>query len=87
MFGMNEGPFDSVEKKMHQDMMAAEGSDIDQTWAQKMMIHHQGGIEMSQIVLEQGADPAIQAMARKTIEEQTKDIGELNELLRQHQSA
>lgn len=87
MFGIGEGPFHSAEKTMHQEMMAAEGSSIDETWLRKMIAHHQGGIEMSEIVLQQGTDPEVQRKARETIEEQRKDIEEINSILRQHQAA
>ena len=52
-----------------------------------MIVHHQGGIEMSEIVLRQGTDPEVQRKARETIEEQRKDIEEINSILRQHQAA
>jgi len=87
MFGIGEGPFHSAEKKMHQDMMSAEGSSVDETWVRKMIAHHEGGIEMSEIVLQQGTDPEVQRKARETIEEQRKDIEELNRILTQRQAA
>jgi uncharacterized protein (DUF305 family) len=75
------GPFHSAEKKMHHEMKEAKGDGIDETWVRKMIVHHQGGIEMSQIVLENGSDPMVREMAEKTIREQTRDIGELEQLL------
>ena len=75
------GPFHPAEKKMHHEMKAAEGDSIDETWVRKMIAHHQGGIEMSQVVLETGSDPKVREMAEKTIREQTEDIGKLEQLL------
>ena len=40
-------PFAEAERKMHDAMMAAMGSDANQTWVRKMLAHHQGGIEVS----------------------------------------
>jgi uncharacterized protein (DUF305 family) len=68
--------------KMHEVMMAAKGSDAAETWARKMIEHHRGAVEMSNIVLRNGATGKVREMAQKTIREQNKDIEDLQKLLR-----
>lgn len=74
-------PFRPVETRMHDQMTAAMGTNAAETWARKMIAHHQGAIDMSQILIDQGGDPAVVAAARRTIEMQRREIGELERLL------
>ena len=85
MFGFKHGPFHSAERKMHKEMQAAEGSTIDQTFVRKLIAHHRGAIEMSQILLDQGTDLQIRRIATKLITQQTKDVEELEQLLSRQQ--
>ncbi len=72
-----EPPFAPAEAKMKDAMMAASGANTDQMWASKMIAHHQGALDMAQVVLRESQDAGIRRMAQKTIEMQTADIGEL----------
>lgn len=74
-------PFTAAETKMHEAMMGAHGADVSETWARKMVPHHQGALDMSEIVVREGRDAAIRRMAQKTIEMQTQDIAELRRWL------
>lgn len=74
-------PFGPVETRMHDQMMAATGTSAAETWARKMITHHQGAIDMSQILIAQGGDPEVVAAARRAIEMQRREIGELERLL------
>jgi uncharacterized protein (DUF305 family) len=65
-------------------MMAAAGANTDQMWASKMIAHHQGALDMSQVVLRESQDAGIRRMAQKTIEVQTADIAELRAWLEAH---
>lgn len=77
-------PYPPAEMRMHQKMMAAVGDDATETWVRKMIEHHRGGVETSRIVLGKTHDPAVRAMASKTISEQTREIGQLQNWLKQH---
>jgi len=79
-------PFKDAEERMHDRMMKAEGSNPDQTFAMKMVEHHRGAIEAGQILLQEGSDPELQSMARKSIEEQQDEIAELEDWLSRHGS-
>lgn len=75
-------PFGPVEQGMHQQMMAASGGNISETWASKMIAHHQGAVDMSEMLIRQGGDPEVLAMARKTAEDQRREIAHLEAMLR-----
>jgi uncharacterized protein (DUF305 family) len=58
--------------------------DPAKSFAKKMIAHHQGAIEMSQIVLKNTKGQKITQMAKKMIPEQQKDIKELQAWLSKH---
>ena len=72
-------PFSPSEDKMHQGMMQAAGSDVQETYALKMIEHHRGAVEMSQVVLRENPDPELRRMAEKTIADQGREITMLEE--------
>ncbi|CAN5387268.1 hypothetical protein BH09PSE1_BH09PSE1_01830 [soil metagenome] len=78
---MAQTAYSASEMKMHDAMMAANGADVSEVWARKMIPHHQGAVDMSQVVLRDGTNPDIRRMAQKTIEMQTRDIAELQRWL------
>ena len=74
-------PYAEVGSRMHDRMVAARGANPAETWARKMIAHHQGAIDMSEIVIRQGGNPAVSAMARRTADMQRREIRELEALL------
>ena len=74
--------FRPVEQRMHQAMMAASGGSLSETWARKMIAHHQGAIDMSEIIIRQGGNAQVLAMARRTAEDQRREIARLEAMLR-----
>ena len=77
-------PYAEAEMRMHERMMSAMGGNADETWALKMIEHHRGAVETGQILQSAGSDPALKAMARKSMAEQQKEIAQLHAWLRQH---
>ena len=75
-------PYAQSEMRMHERMMAAQGANADETWIRKMIEHHRGAVEMSQIVVQRGTDAAVKAKARQTIASQQREITELQAMLR-----
>lgn len=70
---------------MQQTMMAQPMTgDPDHDFATMMRGHHQGAIDMARIELEQGKDAELKKMARKVIEDQTKEIKQLDKWLDRH---
>mgnify|MGYP001627389581 CR=1 FL=1 len=80
-------PFTPSEDKMHQDMMQATGADVQETYARKMIAHHRGAIEMSEVVLRENPDAQLRAMAEKTIAEQGREITMLEQWIEQRPAA
>lgn len=74
--------FAQSEQTMNQAMMAAVGTDAGDTWAKKIVPHHQGAIEMSKIVLQQNPTADVAKMAKMTIEKQTKEIEDIRRLFK-----
>ena len=75
-------PFTPIEQRMHQAMLAANGANLTETWARKMIEHHQGAIDMSEALIRQGGDPQVVAMARRTADDQRREKAHLEAMLR-----
>lgn len=58
--------------------------DPDRDFATMMVPHHQGAIDMANVELKYGKDPEMRKMAQKTINEQKKEINQLNAWLKRH---
>lgn len=81
--GMEQAkPFAPAMMKMNEQMTAAVGTDAGDNWLRKMIAHHQGAIDMSQIVLQHDPTPAVAKVANDTIAKQTKEIAELQKLVK-----
>ncbi|MFD2963946.1 MULTISPECIES: DUF305 domain-containing protein [Olivibacter] len=52
---------------------------IDEDFATLMIVHHQSAIESSQLLLQLGKNEQTRAMARKIIDDQQKEIAELQD--------
>lgn len=74
-------PFGASEMKMNEAMAKAVGINAADTWVKKMIEHHRGAIEMSQILLNQGITGHVADMARQTIDKQGKEIEALQKLV------
>ena len=75
-------PYRSVEQSMHQQMMAASGANLSETWARKMIAHHQGAVDMSEVLIRQGGNPQVLALARRTADDQRREIAHFEAMLR-----
>ena len=62
-------------------------ADTDRDFAMMMKMHHQGAIDMSQVELQSGKDPKMQAMAKRIIEAQKKEIKEFEQWLAKHKAS
>ena len=56
--------------------------DVD--FANMMILHHQGAIDMAGVELESGKDPQLRKMAQKIIDDQEREIAAFKEWLVQH---
>lgn len=65
-------------QKMHKNMTSMKMTgDPDYDFAQMMIEHHKGAIDMSKKELKQGKDQEVKSMAQKVIDDQTKEMKEL----------
>lgn len=72
----------SAMDRMHADMAVPLTGDADVDFVRGMIPHHQGAIDMAEIVLKNGKDPAIRSLAEAVIAAQTKEIADMQAWLR-----
>lgn len=75
------GPYSEAETRMNEAMMAAVGVNVGDSWVRKMIAHHRGAIEMSNLVLAQNPSADVATMARGVIAKQTAEIADLEKLV------
>jgi len=63
-----------INARMHAGMMIEPSGDVDVDFIRGMIPHHQGAIEMAELVLEQGKDPEVRALAQAIIAAQAVEI-------------
>ncbi len=71
-------------KSMDGATMAAKGPTPDATYARKMIAYRQGAIALARIELKHGLDVEVRRLAHRTIDENTREIAQLEAFLRQH---
>jgi uncharacterized protein (DUF305 family) len=77
--------FAAANEKMVQGMhgMAMTG-DVDKDFATMMIPHHQGAIDMAEVVIRYGKDPQIRALAEAIVKAQETEIAEMKDWLAKH---
>lgn len=70
--------------KMMEGMEMRYTGDADRDFVVGMIPHHQGAVEMAQVELKYGKDPAIRKLAAGVIAAQQKEIAFMNAWLRSH---
>lgn len=77
---------DMMNKNM-QDMKAVQSTgNPDNDFAALMKVHHMGALEMAQAEIARGTDAEMKAMAQKMVDEQQREIAELNTFLSGHEA-
>ena len=74
--------FELANAKMHKDMAVPLTGDADKDFLAGMIPHHQGAIDMAEVVLKYGKDPKIKKLAREIIVAQKKEIAMMNQWLK-----
>jgi uncharacterized protein (DUF305 family) len=80
-------------QQLHQSMMSGMQDmqrrpmtgDVDKDFVRMMRHHHMQGIEMARIQLQSGKDTEAKRMAQKIIDEQQKEVAQLDDWLQRHQ--
>lgn len=75
--------YEKANAKMHKGMGLID-PDPDIAFMQGMIPHHEGAVEMAEIVLKYGKDPETQALAQQIISSQNKEIAQMQEWLKNH---
>ena len=65
--------------RMHMGMMFPASDNPDMDFAKGMVPHHQGAVDMANILLQYGSDPELRALAEQIIATQTEEIGFLQD--------
>lgn len=73
--------FEAANARMHEGMAAALTGDPDVDFMRGMIPHHQGAIDMAEIVLKYGKDPETSKLAEEIIKAQTSEIAFMKEWL------
>ena len=76
--------FRQANDKMHMDMGVTLTGDADRDFAQSMIPHHQGAIDMARIALEHGKDPELRKLAEAVVSAQESEIAQLKDWLARH---
>ena len=73
--------FTQVNENMHRGMEIRPSGDIDRDFAQMMVPHHQGAIDMALVLLKHGRDEKLKRLAQSIIVEQGQEIAYMRSLL------
>lgn len=74
--------YEAANNKMHKDMGVALTGDADVDFLAGMIPHHQGAIDMAEVVLKYGKDPKVKKLAQDIIRAQKKEIAMMNAWLK-----
>jgi uncharacterized protein (DUF305 family) len=79
--------YEAANTKMHQDMSVAFTGDADVDFLAGMVPHHQGAIDMAEVVLKYGKDPKVKKLAQGIIRAQKQEIAMMNAWLKAKREA
>ncbi len=75
--------YQQINDNMHKSMDIKFTGDADKDFLAAMIPHHQGAIDMAEVVLQHGKNPKIRKLAQEIITMQKKEIVEMKQLLKE----
>ncbi len=75
--------YEQVNAKMHKDMAVPLTGDADVDFLAGMIPHHQGAIDMAEVVLKYGKDPKVKKLAEDIVAAQKKEIAMMQAWLKE----
>lgn len=76
--------FKAADQTMMRDMDVPYTGDPDVDFRTHMIPHHRGAVAMTKVALKHARDPATKQMAQKIIDDQDREISEMEAWLKQH---
>jgi uncharacterized protein (DUF305 family) len=76
--------FKAADMKMMHDMHVPYTGNPDVDFRTHMIPHHQGAVEMAKVALKHAKDPETKRMAQKIIDDQEKEIAEMQDWLKKN---
>lgn len=83
--GMNSEIMNAMNGSMERTKSMKMSGDFDHDFAMMMIEHHQSAIDMAQVELSKGTDPALKKMAENIIAAQKSEIAEFKRILNTHE--
>jgi uncharacterized protein (DUF305 family) len=75
--------YQQVNDNMHKSMDIKFTGDADKDFLAAMIPHHQGAIDMAEVVIQYGKNPKLRQLAQEIITMQKKEIAEMKQLLKE----
>jgi uncharacterized protein (DUF305 family) len=76
--------FKAADMKMMHNMSVPYTGNADVDFRTHMIPHHQGAVEMAKVALKHAKDPETKRMAQKIIDDQEKEIAEMQDWLKKN---
>lgn len=74
--------YEAANAKMHRDMAIQFSGDADRDFLAGMIPHHQGAIDMAEVVLKHGKDARVRKLAKGVIAAQQREIAQMKAWLK-----
>jgi len=75
--------YQQINDNMHKSMDIKFTGDADKDFLAAMIPHHQGAIDMAEVVVQYGKNPKVRQLAQEIITMQKKEIAEMKQLLKE----
>ena len=75
--------YQQINDNMHKSMDIKFTGDADKDFLAAMIPHHQGAIDMAEVVIQHGKNPKVRQLAQEIITMQKKEIAEMRQLLKE----